>query len=264
MKLIYSTAFFFFHCISARAQNTAITFYDSARTLAEQSKISNAYSMLDSAIATGYYEIGRMNVDAGLHNLHLDANWNVFKEKALQKSLAWEPVTKPGLKKEILDIHELDQRDRQYAMTNRNLSKEENARLLFLIKANEKITRDKVAGLLDKYGWLSTSEVGREANETLFLVIIHSDSLAMQEKYLPLLKKAYKKGKATGKHYAMLTDRIALLKQKPQIYGSQISYATGSPVVYNLYKPEAVDKRRKKMGMIPLRDYLKNWGIKWP
>jgi len=45
---------------------------------------------------------------------------------------------------------------------------------------------------------------------------------------------------------------------KPQLYGTQI---TSSNLLYNLYEPQHVDKRRAKMGMGPLKDYLKKYKI---
>ncbi len=41
----------------------------------------------------------------------------------------------------------------------------------------------KVTEILDKYGWVGTDKVGETANQTLFLVIQHSD-LKTQQKYL--------------------------------------------------------------------------------
>ena len=46
----------------------------------------------------------------------------------------------------------------------------------------------RVAEIIDQYGWLSTDEVGFEANEALFLCIQHSQDSLIQNKYLPILK----------------------------------------------------------------------------
>jgi hypothetical protein len=63
----------------------------------------------------------------------------------------------------------------------------------------------------------------------------------------------------------MLEDRLALRQGKKQIYGSQLARdnSTGKYYVYNLEDPENVDKRRAGVGMPPLSEYLKHWGIDW-
>ena len=208
--------------------------------------------------------MGWLYVDADLYNIHQDSGWKAYKQILLQKSNIIEPVTRPDLKAIVLDIYEDDQKDRQYAVNNHNLTKEENEKLFNRIKELEKITKVKVANLLNTYGWLTKTMVGTEASEAITFVLIHSDSLPLQIKYLPVLKKAYKKGEAKGMLYAMLKDRIAVIKKIPQAYGSQISYEGGKPHLYKLKKPAGVDKRRKKMGMSLLNDYLKNWKLKWP
>jgi hypothetical protein len=186
----------------------------------------------------------------------------------LKKSVPEEFVMGAGnkteLKEEFLAIYEDDQKDRQYAVSNRNLGKDENERLFKRIKELEKVTRVKVASILDNYGWLGTYDVGKEANEAIAMVLIHCDSLGMQEKFLPLLKRSFKKGKSKGVQYARLVDRMAVLKNKKQRYGSQIDFASGKAQLYKLFKPFRVDNRRKKVGMGPLRNYLKNRGIVWP
>ena len=60
----------------------------------------------------------------------------------------------------------------------------------------------------------------------------------------------------------MMEDIILMNAGKPQIYGTQVSSISGSPwVLYELAKPEFVNKRREKVGLGPIEDYLKKFGI---
>lgn len=122
----------------------------------------------------------------------------------------------------------------------------------------------KVKALLDKYGWLGADSIGKRGNYTLFLVIQHGN-LATQEKYLPMMREAFKNGKAKGSNLALMEDRVLLGKGKKQIYGSQIGMDNQTQLYYvsPLEDPDNVDKRRAEVGLEPLADYVKDWQIIW-
>lgn len=115
----------------------------------------------------------------------------------------------------------------------------------------------EVEAIIKQYGWLGYNTIGSQANTTLFMVIQHSD-LKTQEKYLPLVREAVKKGKAKAQNLALLEDRVALSQGKKQIYGSQISWnmKTNSAFVAPLDDPENVDRRRAEVGFQPFKNYL--------
>jgi hypothetical protein len=121
-----------------------------------------------------------------------------------------------------------------------------------------------VSKILDKYGWLGADKVGDRGNMTLFLVIQHSN-LEAQEKYLPMMRDAVKKGNASPANLALLEDRVALRRRGKQIYGTQLAYdeETKESYVEPLEDPDNVDKRRAEAGLEPLQDYLSGVGMKW-
>jgi hypothetical protein len=51
----------------------------------------------------------------------------------------------------------------------------------------------------------------------------------------------------------------------PQTYGSQITMdnETGKQIVYEIKDPEYVDQRRREVGLGPIAEYVKRWGIEW-
>jgi hypothetical protein len=121
-----------------------------------------------------------------------------------------------------------------------------------------------VSKILDEKGWLGVDEVGETGNSTLFLVIQHAD-LETQLKYLPMMRKAAKEGKAELSSLALLEDRVALRQGKKQIYGSQIGWdsVSGKYYVLPLENPEKVDERRAQMNLPPLNDYTAYWDFTW-
>ena len=132
-----------------------------------------------------------------------------------------------------------------------------------IIHNKDSINLLKVTSILDTYGWLGATTVGKQGNQALFLSIQHAP-LKTQEKYLPMLKEAVYKGNASNEDLVLLQDRIAIRQGKKQIYGSQVTQDTdGSYFLSPLEDPDNVDKRRASIGLGPLANYLHNWQLKW-
>ncbi|MGZ4055559.1 MAG: DUF6624 domain-containing protein [Bacteroidia bacterium] len=119
-----------------------------------------------------------------------------------------------------------------------------------------------VEEIIDKYGWLGPDDIGYEGNSALFLVIQHSD-LDTQVKYLPMMTKAVINCKAKGSQWALLVDRVKLGQTGKQIYGSQFytDPKTGKISMSPIIDEINVNKRRAKVGLGPIEDYAKEWGI---
>lgn len=133
-------------------------------------------------------------------------------------------------------------------------------------KMNEQysINTIKIKKILDERGWLGADIIGNQGDSTLFLVIKHSD-LETQEKYLPMMRDAVKKGNAKANNLAFLEDRVALRKGEKQIYGSQIAPdpETGEYIILPLIDPENVDKRLAEVGLSKFQDYISDFGLTW-
>ncbi len=121
-----------------------------------------------------------------------------------------------------------------------------------------------VKHILDNYGWLGANVIGKQGNNTLFLVIQHADQIT-QEKYLPMMREAVKNGNAQKSTLALLEDRVAIGQGKKQIYGSQLGmyFDDNKYFLRPLTDPDNVDKRRAEVGLPSLASYLSRWGIIW-
>jgi len=126
-----------------------------------------------------------------------------------------------------------------------------------------------IVSLIEKCGMPTLNEVSQKQMNAIWLVIQHSDN-AHRKKYFPHLKMAAENGDLNKANVALMEDRILLKDGKPQIYGSQLLAtqfnAEGEPQnleLYNLEDPEYVDKRRKEVGLGPLKEYLKQSGIEF-
>lgn len=115
--------------------------------------------------------------------------------------------------------------------------------------------------LIQKYGWLGKSFVGARGNNAVFLVIQHAD-LATQEKYFPLMQQSVADGESQLADLALLTDRILMRQGKKQLYGSQVVFNNnGGQEFYPIEDEKNVNIRRANMGLQPLEEYAKFFGI---
>lgn len=117
----------------------------------------------------------------------------------------------------------------------------------------------KAKAIIDKYGYPGFSLVGEKSSDFWAIVQHCDDDIGFQKKVLALMKIEVAKNNADKENYALLTDRILVNSHQKQIYGTQVRVdpkthkATPLPLKY----PKRVDALRKKMGMAPLKDYLK-------
>lgn len=86
-----------------------------------------------------------------------------------------------------------------------------------------------------------------------------------QLKYLPLLRDAVDRGKAEASNLALMEDRIALRRERKQIYGSQIKInaKTGEYYVASLEDPDSVNIWSAKVGLPTIITYASRWEITW-
>jgi hypothetical protein len=120
----------------------------------------------------------------------------------------------------------------------------------------------RVTAIIDQYGWPGKSLVGSSGSLAAFFVIQHSN-LATMQKYLPLMRAAAAKGELEKQNLALLEDRVLTSQDKPQLYGSQYRYntSTGKPEFFPIADEAHVDERRASMGLKPLADYAKGFGL---
>ena len=130
------------------------------------------------------------------------------------------------------------------------------------IKKYDATNIKKVCGILDKYGWPSPDVVGEDGSSALFIVIQHAD-IKIQDKYLPVMRKAVKSNNASMAQLALLEDRVAIKHGRKQIYGSQITTDDSGSFLAPLEDPEHVDGRRAEAGLPPLAEYLRRFNMTW-
>ena len=241
--------------------------YNAACAAALNNDDDKAFKWLDLAIDNGYENIAHIKIDSDLKSLHDTKEWKMTIDK-LQKrmDILSSNYDKP-LQKELLDIYTEDQGIRGEFMKiykDPNSDKKKIDSIGKLMRKKDSINLIQVIKILDEKGWVGKDVVGAQANQTLFLVIQHSD-LKYQQKYLPMMREAVKKGNANPGNLAYLEDRVSLREGKRQIYGSQSSKnkTTNKLYISPMIDPDNVDKRRAEVGLGTMAEYAAKMNIEW-
>ncbi len=159
-----------------------------------------------------------------------------------------------NIKNIILKMSEEDQLLRtNYLQTNSNED-------LQKVKNIDKQNRKKFKKIFNQFGYIS-SKYGKEVQLAAFLIVQHmpKEDITFMKEYLSQMKKDLKN--INPLNYAQLVDRIRIYEGKKQLYGTQftsIKEKANTYKLYEIYNPREVDKRRKKIGLEPLKEYLEN------
>lgn len=247
---------------------TIVDRYNAACSWALSRATDSSFVNLYRAVQDDHYtDYNHIATDTDLSSLHQDKRWN----ELLQRIKKNQELEEAKLNKPLMaELEQMLKDDQTYRKQIPELEKKFGAKSPEMT-AHWKIIEEidaknvtKVTAILDKYGWLGADVIGAYGNQALFLVIQHAN-IKTQEKYLPMMRDAVKKGHARSESLALLEDRVALRQGKRQTYGSQIGkdVETGTSYVLPLDDAENVDKRRASVGLGPLSAYVRQWKIVW-
>jgi hypothetical protein len=165
------------------------------------------------------------------------------------------PITQPALREELLAMTRDDQALRNEMI--KNGSDHPDKAIEARMAAMDADSTARMKKIVQRYGWPGPELVGRDGADAAFLLVQHSPDLAFQRAMLPLVRKSYENGKLSAWSYALLLDRALTREGKPQVYGMAVNRWSGKePVLYPIEDEANVDKRRMKIGLPPLREYL--------
>lgn len=239
--------------------------YNYACALALNHQIDTAFHYLQIATAKDT-SVQALN-DPDFYYLTKDKRWsaieNTLVERVEAKFGKYEDL---ALSKELWKMKITDQAFYYHLDIADKLTERNGVVTSAIWETKELLNQKNVARIeeiIAEKGWPKKSIIKGSAASTVFLVIQHADK-DIQEKYLPLMREAADAGEANWSSLALLIDRINLGQGKEQIYGSQIHRAEdGVFFVPDLQAPEYVNQRRAEVGLGPIEEYVKHWGMEW-
>lgn len=112
--------------------------------------------------------------------------------------------------------------------------------------------------IIDTIGYPTIEKVGKEANEASWLIIQHAIGQPdFMKKCVKLLEIEVNENKTIEINLAYLTDRIATLENKPQLYGTQFDWNENGEMCPNHFDDlKKVNQRRKSIGLNTLQKQI--------
>lgn len=201
-----------------------------------------------------------------------DPRWKNIEDEQIKKYEAKNgPIPNQSFAKELFRMIIKDQgfmyagniERRKYMQNGGYFSSPAIFPVLAMEEKNGMENQKRLLGLLDQYGWPTSSKVTEYAAAGAALIINHS-SYDLRAKYFPMLEAAFMKGEAQPLRYAKMKDRLLVEEGKMQLFGTQIKFENMQREPFPIADPEFVDKRRKEIGLGPLSPYLKErFDITW-
>jgi len=121
------------------------------------------------------------------------------------------------------------------------------------------IHEKRLQEIFNENGFIGYDLVGKEGSMNFWIMVQHSDhNPKFQEEVLEKMKIEVDRGNAKPSNYGLLVDRVNLNTGKAQIYGTQVRYnmKTGQAYPKELADSISVNKRRKSIGLEPIKTYL--------
>ncbi len=137
--------------------------------------------------------------------------------------------------------------------------KEQAAKVAEMMKIDADDTKYLVK-LVKEIGWIDSVRFGDRAENSAYLIVMHTRDHSLMQAALPELKKEVLAKRFDPELFAGLHDRFRTIVALPERYGMHITPdEKGELVVGPLEDPKRVDEFRKEIGLPSLREYLKRY-----
>lgn len=118
----------------------------------------------------------------------------------------------------------------------------------------------RLMDIIELHGWPGRGLVGEDGADAAWVIAQHADRHhAERNAWLTLVEQAARLGGADPRHFARLSDRVALVDGRPQLFGTYAALRPDGTVAFDP-APEGgvadVDARRAAIGLPPVADDL--------
>jgi len=140
---------------------------------------------------------------------------------------------------------------------------EQDVQAIETVQAVDRAHADRLKAIVECIGWPTRELVGLKATQAAYMVIQHAGhDVEFQNHCLELMVDLVAQGQLPASYVALLTDRIRVFSDQPQVFGTQMKMARNdfgvlvpTPTV-PIEDPDHLDDRRALMGMIPHEQFV--------
>jgi hypothetical protein len=169
--------------------------------------------------------------------------------------LVVDAQTDEKLRSELLAMRDRDQAAREACDKGTT-----DDRITCYVKIAEDVDRpntERLKAILKAGGFPDAKAVGKDGVEAFYLILQHSADIELKTQCLEHITKAFEAKLLAPSSYANFTDRLLVNLGKPQVYGSNFELKDGKLVMSATEDLNNLDKRRAKIGLPPIADYVK-------
>ncbi|WP_220613804.1 energy transducer TonB [Hymenobacter sp. HSC-4F20] len=241
--------------------STARSYYQAAQAAAQKQETKIALQLLEKAVSMGFFRAQEIQTDAAFASLTGQRDWKKLLLSAQRKQQQHEAGFNQPLVALLEKMHYQDQHYRQVAEEADRKSGPNSPAARLAMQQQDALDLRLIRqadSLIARHGYPGKAMVGEYQKEVVFFVIQHNPD----EKYLPLLTAAADRGDLSWSALALLIDRVRTEKGAKQVYGSQHRVSPeGRKQVFPIEDEPNVNRRRAAIGMMPLEQYLQQYGI---
>ncbi len=222
--------------------DAADALYLRAHCLARAGRSAEAVASLQHAVDEGWADVAQLDDDQHLAPLRQDARWSKIESQARANV-----PRAPALRDELLAMVAEDQAARAAWVVD--VSDQAAERRVRDVDARN---RARLKQIVAEHGWPGYRLVARDGAQAAWLLVQHADyDPVFQKRCLVLLASAVAMRDARGMQYAYLADRVAVMENRPQRYGTQFR----GDVPHPIDDPDNVEARRAAVGLGTLAAY---------
>ena len=243
----------------------ALNAYKAASVYALNKQTDKAFHYLELALENGWTEADFLSFDPYFENLKklTPDRWKKIEQKAFLKEQQYQQVLKfPVLRRQINLMALTDQKMRFKKIQSKD--QHEIEILNQQIQAADLNNLNEAKKILQKYGWPKISEIGKDGSNNFWLIVQHGDhDVKFQKLALSKMEKFVGTKEIDMENYAFLYDRVQCNLNYKQLYGTQVIWTENGRATgfRNILKEDHVDKRRRSIGLLPLRIYSLQYGF---
>tara|TARA_R110002072_G_scaffold42064_7_gene117695 strand:+ start:17206 stop:17898 length:693 start_codon:yes stop_codon:yes gene_type:complete len=167
------------------------------------------------------------------------------------------PARLSAIADELIELAADDQRYEQMVMNNEIPGDRDE--FMATKKRLMSVRGQRCKAIFEEIGFPDYEMVGQEASDGFWVIVQHNDTdPVFQERVAKAMRGPVERGAADGSKLAYLTDRVLINTDRPQMYGTQLTYIheQARAIPKELGDPAGVDARRAAVGLEPLSVYM--------
>lgn len=171
------------------------------------------------------------------------------------------PVSSLSVDEIRAELEAMYEHDRE--LVRASYADEQDPEAIRTVQAIDQAHADRLKEIVDQIGWPTRDLVGLKATQAAYMVIQHAGhDVDFQNSCLTMMVDLVKQGELPASYIALLTDRIRVFSDQPQVFGTQMKMSRNElgvmiPVpTVPIEDPANLNDRRALMGMVPHEQFV--------